>query len=145
MTIRHICCLILAGALLQGCAGQRESYKKLMDKDQRIIRLAIGDREEALAIGNGFPGWWGYYPQIVSRDPSIASIECVSGRSAIPFRKPGVILGGERCYITAHKAGETWLLRGNKFANFESAEEQPGTSDRWVRVVINADQPTSRT
>lgn len=103
--------------LLQGCAGVRNSYESLLDKDSDtpLIVLNVGDQREVLAIGNGFPGRWGYYPAIASHDPEVASVTCKTARSIIPFREPGIVFGGERCDIQAHKAGVTWLLPGNKF------------------------------
>lgn len=137
MTYQYIGFLLLAAALLQGCAGQRESFEKLMDEGERVIRLEQGDRKEVLAIGNGFPGWWGYYPAIVSSDPSIASIDCVASRSAIPFRKPGLIVGGERCYISANALGETWIVQTNKFSNYQQETENLVTDDRRIRIVVS--------
>lgn len=138
MAYKYIGFLLLAAALLQGCAGQRESFETLMDEGERAIRLEQGDRKEVLAIGNGFPGWWGYYPAIVSGDPSIASIDCVASRSAIPFRQPGLIIGGERCYISADTPGETWNIQTNKFSNYQQETENPAIDDRRIHVVVSS-------
>jgi hypothetical protein len=101
--------------LLTGCAGVRVSYESLpnVKKDKPVIVLKLGDKKEVLSVGNGFPGWWGYYPGIQSIDPSVASITCENTRSFIPFREPGVIFGGENCYLEAKKIGVAWLLKGN--------------------------------
>lgn len=103
---------------LQGCIGVRNSYESLLDKDadEPLIVLEVGDRREVLAVGNGLPGRWGYYPAIASHDPKVASVTCEEGRSFIPFREPGIVFGGERCYIQAHETGTTWVLPGNKYS-----------------------------
>lgn len=137
MRFQFICLMASVVALSQGCAGQRESYKKLMDQDLRVIRLTLDSREEVLAIGNGFPGWWGYYPEVVSGDSRIASIDCVASRSAIPFRKPGMVFGGERCFLTANAPGETWIIQTNKFANFGQQTDQLATNKNRIRVVVS--------
>jgi hypothetical protein len=101
--------------LLTGCAGVRVSYESLpnVQKDKPVIVLKLGEKKEVLSVGNGFPGWWGYYPGIKSIDPSIANITCENTRSYIPFREPGVIFGGQNCYIEAKKVGFVWLFKGN--------------------------------
>ncbi|WP_156815204.1 hypothetical protein [Amphritea japonica] len=70
---------------------------------------------ELLAIGNGFPGRWGYFPWAVSSSPEIASVDCIKSRSFIPFREPGVIFGGITCNLIAHEKGRTELYFGNKY------------------------------
>jgi hypothetical protein len=104
--------------LLAGCAGVRNSYESMLDAgtaaDKPVMTLKVGERSEILAIGDGFPGWWGYYPGFVSLNSDVATITCEAGRGFIPFREPGVIFGGETCYIEALKVGVAWLLKGNR-------------------------------
>jgi len=106
--------------LVTGCAGVRHSYQSSLDKryEKPVIELAVGERIEVLSIGNGFPGWWGVYPGTRSLDSDVASISCESGRGLIPFREPGVIFGGETCYLDSHKLGAAWLLTGDRHALF---------------------------
>ena len=108
--------LLLALLLVQGCAGVRNCYQSLLDPGSPSpqITLRVGEKREVLAIGTGFPGWWGYYPGIASHNPMVAEITCEDGRSLIPFREPGIIFGGEHCYIETRKSGIAWLLTGNK-------------------------------
>jgi len=115
--IFYIIAMLTLLFMLQGCAGVRNSYESLLEKkaDEPLIVLAVGDTYEVLAVGDGFPGWWGYYPSIAAHDPAVASIVCKKGRGVIPFREPGIIFGGERCYLQAHKTGVTWILPGNKY------------------------------
>ncbi|CAA0089099.1 Uncharacterised protein [Zhongshania aliphaticivorans] len=103
--------------LLQGCAGTRNSYKSLMENrdDVSAVYLKVGETKEVLAISHGFPGWWGVYPAIISLSPEIASVSCKQQRSLIPFRAPGLILGGRVCYVSANSVGNTWLKQGNEF------------------------------
>ena len=103
--------------LISGCSGTRHSYESLLDAESEnpVIVLKVGDKREVLAVGNGFPGWWGWYPAIVSQDQSVAIVECESARSFIPFREPGILFGGEVCYLKAQKIGLTWLFFGNKY------------------------------
>ncbi|WP_028868443.1 hypothetical protein [Psychromonas arctica] len=103
--------------LLQGCAGERHSYTELVESDNGIsvIKLHQDEVKEVLAIGDGFPGRWGYYPSVISSSPDVASISCEASRSLIPFREPGMIFGGEICKITAHKKGQTTLYFGNRY------------------------------
>ena len=110
-----LCCTSVL--LVSGCSGTRHSYESLLDSDSEkpVVVLTPGEKKEILAVGHGFPGYWGWYPAIVSHDPSVVSIECESGRSIIPFREPGMIFGGETCYIKARQTGITWLLKGNKY------------------------------
>lgn len=129
--------LVLLTSALTGCAGQRHSYENLIDSNTGVIHLQQGDRKEALAVGNGFPGWWGYYPHIFSNDPDIASIECEAARSVIPFRKPGLIFGGERCYIHANSVGETWIVQGNKYSNMSGQTDDQYPEEHRIRVVIS--------
>jgi hypothetical protein len=110
--------LFLVLLLLQGCAGTRYSYTSLIEQtdDVSVLRVQRGTVTELLAVGDGFPGWWGYYPGVISSSPDIASVDCKKARSVIPFREPGVIFGGEVCNLTAHKEGKATLYFGNKFA-----------------------------
>ncbi|WP_166371396.1 hypothetical protein [Psychromonas sp. SA13A] len=119
--------------LLQGCAGERHSYTELVENDNGIlvIKLHQGDVREVLAIGDGFPGRWGYYPWIMSSSPDVASISCEASRSLVPFREPGIIFGGEVCKLTAHKQGQTTLYFGNKYPlNEENYRDK-------VDVIVN--------
>lgn len=129
--------IILAGicVLLQACAGSRASYEALIKSknDTAAIYLSVGETKEVLAISNGFPGWWGIYPGIASLSPDIASVSCNAERSIIPFRSPGVVLGGEVCYLTANKLGETWLIHGNKYNLDISSPELP---DDKVKLIV---------
>ncbi|RDH80686.1 MAG: hypothetical protein DIZ80_16800 [endosymbiont of Galathealinum brachiosum] len=118
--------------LLQGCAGTRHSYEKLVeetDKDTAIF-MSVGESTEVLAVGNGFPGWWGYYPAITSTSPTVASVKCRDSRSFIPFREPGIIFGGEICDLTANENGESFLLFGNKWNLGEEAY------DVKIKVIV---------
>ncbi len=112
----NIIVLASVSVLLQACAGSRASYESLIEtkNDTAAIYLSVGETKEVLSISNGFPGWWGIYPGVTSVSPEIASVSCKKKRSAIPFRSPGVIIGGEVCYLTANSLGETWLIHGNK-------------------------------
>ncbi len=132
----QLCSAIVFVAVISGCAGQRDSYRALLSGEPPAINLAVGDKKEVLVVSNGFPGWWGYYPALKSLDTSVASVGCSSARSAVPFRKPGMTLGGERCYLTAHSTGETWLKRVNKFAVDGAEPELPGSDDRWIRLRV---------
>lgn len=131
----------------QGCAGVRNSYESLLEIGvvERLIILEVGEKREVLAIGNGFPGGWGYYPAIASFDPDVASVVCEKGRSFIPFREPGIIFGGERCYIQTHKVGSTLLVPINQFSLRHSNEtdsyelsENLGFSGDWVKLKVVA-------
>ena len=115
--MKHITYLFLAILFLQGCAGTRDSYTSLIEEtnDSAVLRISNGGTAELLAIGNGFPGWWGYYPGVISSAPEVASVDCQEARSAIPFRKPGVIFGGEICTLTARREGTATLYFGNTF------------------------------
>lgn len=117
--------LLLALLFVQGCAGVRNSYQSLLDPGSTKPRITIrvGEKHEFLAIGTGFPGWWGYYPGIASHAPDVADITCENGRSLIPFREPGIIFGGERCYVEARKTGIAWLLTGNQMALRQMMEQ----------------------
>jgi hypothetical protein len=111
-----VLCSVSALSLL-ACTGLRNSYESLLapDSERPLIVLKIGESREVLAVGTGFPGWWGYYPGIISSDEDVASIVCEQGRSLIPFREPGIVFGGERCYLKAKEIGVAWLLTGNKY------------------------------
>lgn len=122
MSTMLIPCKILALTLITtflfcGCAGTRESYLSLIDEttDSPTIVMRVGESKEVLAIGNGFPGRWGYYPALRTLDTSVASVTCREQRSVIPFREPGVIFGGSVCFLTAHRVGETCAQYGNQF------------------------------
>ena len=125
--------LISAAALLQACAGVRDSSADLTTNidDQAVMTVARGEVNELLAIGNGFPGWWGYYPAFISSKPDIASIECEDARSFIPFREPGIIFGGKICSLHAHQVGETTLFFGNKWALGDTSQ-----ADRTIKVNV---------
>lgn len=115
--MKYIPYILFISFLLQGCAGTRNSYTSLLEdnNEMAVIRVSKGESVELLAIGNGFPGWWGYYPGVISSAPQIASVDCNEARSAVPFRKPGTVFGGEVCTLTAHEKGTTTLYFGNKF------------------------------
>lgn len=115
--MRHITYLFVISILLQGCAGTRHSYLSLVEKnnDISVLHIKKGDITELLAIGNGFPGRWGYYPWAASSSPEIASVDCNKSRTLIPFREPGIIFGGIICNLVAHEKGSTTLYFGNKY------------------------------
>lgn len=136
MNTYSLCVAVVSLAVLSGCAGQRDSYRSLVSGEPPAISLSVGDKKEVLVISNGFPGWWGYYPAIKSLNTSVASVDCSSARSAVPFRKPGMLLGGERCYLTAHSEGETWLRTGNKFGLSNMDSEPTASDDQWVRLKV---------
>lgn len=106
-----------------------------------------------LAVGTGFPGWWGYYPGIISSDEDVASIVCEQGRSLIPFREPGIVFGGERCYLKAKEIGVAWLLTGNKYTLYRDIKEvgigklsdnlyfsaNPESNNRVIKVRVMPD------
>jgi len=102
--------------------------------------LKVGERLEVLAVGNGFPGWWGYYPGIISSNPSIASIDCEPGRSLIPFREPGIVFGGERCYLETKRAGIAQLITGNKYSlEYQREEMDLDASNIVIKVNVLLD------
>lgn len=107
----------LVAILLPGCAGIRFSYTSQLESSngESILRVKVGDATEVLAIGDGFPGWWGYYPWVISSSSNIASIDCKDMRGLIPFREPGVLFGGTVCKLIAHHKGTATLYFGNKF------------------------------
>ena len=123
------------------------------DSDKPVIVIKVGEKHEVLAVGNGFPGWWGYYPVIMSSDRSVASVDCEPGRSLIPFREPGIVFGGERCYLKANKVGVAWLFTGNKHAFLHEIKEvdsdkrsedmrfsaESDTEDRGIKVKVMPD------
>ena len=156
MRLKYLLVLCSVSVLsLSGCTGLRNSYKSLLDpdSDNPVIVLKVGEKREVLAIGNGFPGWWGYYPGIMSSDRSVASVDCEPGRSLIPFREPGIVFGGERCYLKAKKVGVAWLFTGNKFTFQHEIKEvdsdklsedmrpsaKPDTEHRSIKVKIMPD------
>ena len=98
MRVKYLLVLCSISVLsLSACNGSRKSYESLLDPNSEnpVAVLKVGESREVLAVGNGFPGWWGYYPGIISFDRSVASIDCEPGRSLIPFREPGIVFGGE--------------------------------------------------
>lgn len=128
-----ILCIVIT--LLQGCAGTRDSYKNLIKKDSATptIQMVVGETKEVLAVGDGFPGWWGIYPTIISFTPEIARVICKKERNWIPFREPGLIFGGTVCYLTADKVGETWIKRGNKYTDeLDNPESHAGR----IKVIV---------
>jgi hypothetical protein len=127
--------IIVISVLLQACAGSRASYESLVEteNDTAAIYLTVGETKEILSISNGFPGWWGIYPGVASISPDIASVNCKKARSTIPFRSPGVILGGEVCYLTANSPGETWLIHGNKHTLDIKSPDLP---EHKIKIVV---------
>ncbi|NAW12637.1 hypothetical protein GRB80_07235 [Halomonas sp. D1-1] len=109
-------------SFLHGCAGVRNSYLSHLDKtsEEPLLRVKKGEVVELLSIGDGFPGWWGYYPWAKTLNPRVVSIECRDSRSLIPFREPGVVFGGKVCNLVAHEEGEATVLLGSKFNLSES-------------------------
>ena len=95
-----------------------------------VLRVSQGETIELLAIGDGFPGRWGYYPWVISTAPDIASIHCKDARSFIPFREPGILFGGTVCSLIAHKQGNATLFFGNQFTL--SAENYKDQVDVYV-------------
>lgn len=116
-SIKNIIYSIIALSLLQGCAGTRYSYTASLEKhkEEALLRVEQGETIELLAVGDGFPGSWGYYPWVIAPTQNVASVECKNARSIIPFREPGIIFGGTVCYLIAHKSGKTTLFFGNKY------------------------------
>lgn len=108
---------ILISCLLQGCAGARYSYLTELEKthDSQVLNVNKGESLELLAVGKGFPGYWGYYPWVILSPTNIASVDCQQTRSVVPFREPGVIFGGTVCHLIAHKQGMATLYFGNKY------------------------------
>lgn len=112
-------------SLLQGCAGTRYSYTDKLEKQSKdaVLQIKKGEVIELLAVGDGFPGSWGYYPWVITSTQSFATVECKKERSFIPFYEPGIIFGGTVCQLIAHKSGLTTLFFGNKYTlskdNFE--------------------------
>lgn len=132
--------LLMSTLLLSGCAGTRESYHSLLDEttSPATIYMAVGETKEVLAIGNGFHGWWGYYPALLTQSADIASVDCEEKRSLVPFREPGIIFGGSVCYLTAHQAGETLAQFGNQFnLAKEMSETELSDHDRWIKIVVS--------
>jgi len=153
MRVKYLLLLCSVSVLsLSACNGSRKSYESLLDSNSNnpVAVLKVGEKREVLAVGDGFPGWWGYYPGIISSDQSVASVECEPGRSLIPFREPGIVFGGERCYLKANKIGVTWLFTGNKYTlqydikevNLDKLSEgmrlssMPDTENRVIRVKV---------
>ena len=115
--MKRITYLLLIFLFLQGCAGTRNTYRNQLEieNDLPILRLNKGEATEILAVGDGFPGWWGYFPWVISSSVDVASIDCKNSRSFVPFREPGVIFGGKVCNLIARKAGKATLYFGNKY------------------------------
>jgi len=135
-----LCCLLILS--LSACNGVRNSYEPLLSphSDKPVMVLKVGERLEVLAVGNGFPGWWGYYPGIISSNPSIASIDCEPGRSLIPFREPGIVFGGERCYLETKRAGIAQLITGNKYSlEYQREEMDLDASNIVIKVNVLLD------
>lgn len=116
--IKVIITLLLSACLLQGCAGTRHSYTPLLEPSDTgpLLRLKQGQTIELLAIGDGFPGWWGYYPGVMTSSKDIASVDCRETRSFIPFREPGILFGGVVCDLIAHNTGTATLFFGNQYS-----------------------------
>ena len=127
--------------LVQGCAGTRHSYRSRVDESTGTptIHMSLNETQEVLAIAHGFPGWWGFYPSMLSLDPNIASIHCKQKRGLMPFRRPGMVLGGTVCYLTAHTVGETWVQYGNKLTLEEEILDasSPGYDSR-IKIVVGS-------
>jgi hypothetical protein len=136
--------VVLATTLMGGCAGVTTSYESLLiqddDTNTSAVYLTLGDTEQALAVSNGFPGWWGYYPSIMSLSPEIVGVECDQERSHIPFRDPGVIFGGTVCYLTAKGVGEGWILYGNLHTMPENLDSQT-LADHKGRIKVIVTEP----
>ena len=146
----YIATFLALSFFLQGCAGIRNSYESLLDtdSDKPLIVLEAGEKREVLAVGDGFPGWWGYFPGIISTNPEVASVTCEKGRSLIPFREPGVVFGGRRCYIETHKIGLAWLGAGNlatlrnlsEDSDYSMASEDIDSrakeAGKWIKVKV---------
>ena len=98
--------------------------------------MSAKETQKVLAISDGFPGWWGFYPTIISFSPEIASVSCTKERGWIPFQDPGVIFGGTVCYLTAHKVGETWIYFGNKYGEID--QKNPDLYDDKIKVVVTS-------
>lgn len=131
--------VLMITLLLGGCAGTRESYHSLLDETTSppTIYMSVGEIKEVLAIGNGYPGWWGWYPAMLTQSADIASVDCKQKRGFIPFREPGVVFGGAVCYLTAHKIGETLAQYGNQSTlATEMGETELSDHDRWIRIVV---------
>jgi len=156
MRVKYLLVLCSISVLsLSACNGSRKSYESLLepDSDNPVAVLKVGEKREVLAVGDGFPGWWGYYPGILSSDRRIASVDCEPGRSLIPFREPGIVFGGERCYLKAKKVGVTWLFTGNKYTlqydikevNLDKLSKDmrflsmPDTENRIIKVKVISD------
>jgi len=91
-------------SLFTGCAGIRLSYQDLIDSEG-VISLCLDESAEVLSVGGGFPGWWGMYPSAHSTDEQVFNVSCQHERSAVPFREPGVVFGGQVCRINANNLG----------------------------------------
>jgi len=141
--LRHVLILLTVLTLISGCAGTRNSYEQLIvaGSDPPIIRMQVNDDVEVLAIGDGFPGWWGYYPAMLSCDPEIAEIRCEEQRSLIPFREPGIVFGGSVCRLYALKVGETDLYTGNQHILSPETCTEANHPGRIHLIVVAPQQP----
>lgn len=115
--------IILMLSILSACAGVRLSYQSALNADQNALNVCIAEEVEVLAVGNGFPGWWGIYPTVVSNDPSVAKIQCLAARSAVPFREPGVVFGGTVCTVRGEQSGRTHLIFQNSLSDGTQPEQ----------------------
>ena len=134
----RIAIVLFSLALLQSCAGTTHTYKSLINKEitDPAIYMSVNETKQVLAISDGFPGWWGFYPTILSYSPEIASVSCTQERGWIPFRDPGVIFGGTVCYLTSHKIGETWISFGNKYGGNDL--DNPDSHNDAIKVVVTS-------
>lgn len=133
--------MLMITILLVGCAGSRLSYQSLLDETTipHTIYMSVGEKKEVLAVGNGFPGWWGFHPSMLTQSPRIASVDCRQKRGFIPFREPGVVFGGYVCCLTAHKTGETLAQYGNAITLRRDITETKLTDyGRWIKIVVTA-------
>ena len=126
-----IIALVVMSVLLQACAGSKASYESLVEtkNDISAIYLVMGETKEILAISNGFPGWWGFYPGVASVSPEVASVNCQEKGSAISAN-------GEVCYLTANNPGESWLIYGNKFYLDAFSDDLPESK---IKLVVTTE------
>lgn len=131
---------VIAATILAGCAGVKHSFHALIEPtaESSAISLTLAQTREVLVVSNGFPGWWGMYPTVISAAPEVASVTCSFARSWFPFRAPGLVLGGEVCQLSAHRVGQTWLLYGNKYTLDMSAAEI-ARDERAVKVIVTGE------
>jgi len=131
--IQKIIYFALIGSLLQGCSGTRNNYTSLLKKSNEgsVLRVTKGETTELLAVGDGFPGSWGYYPWVIASTQKVASVNCKRARSLIPFREPGIIFGGTVCNLIANEKGKMTLFFGNKYNLTKNNYEEK------VDVIVN--------